>query len=88
MQVFKQFDIELLYKGHISSQKLLLTKNALDNQCAKYEPSTTKHVRDIALQSIQPASNYFENKGSNVILAIILQDMKHLCQKHTTVRRF
>ena len=42
-----------------------------------------KHVRDIVLQSIQLASNYFENQGSNVILAIILQNMKHLCHCKT-----
>ena len=49
--------------------------NTLDNQCAKYELSTTKHVRDIALQTIQPATNYFENYGSNVMLAFVLQNM-------------
>ena len=49
---------------------------ALDNQCTKYVPSTTKHIRDIALQSVQPAQIIL-----NVILAIILQNMKHLCQK-------
>ena len=39
----------------------IIDNSTLDNQCAKYEPSSTKHVRDIALQSIQQASNYFEN---------------------------
>ena len=39
----------------------IIDQNTLNNQCAKFEPSTTKDVRDIALQSMQPSSNYFEN---------------------------
>ena len=35
VHVFKQFDLELCYKGHISSQKLLLTKENLRQSVCK-----------------------------------------------------
>ena len=42
-----------------------------------------------ALQAIQPEFKCILKItfGSNVILAIIVQNMKHLCQKHISVRQ-
>ena len=54
------------------------------NQCAQYEPTTTKHVRDIYLL-------YKPNNQRLIILTFtfgkVSKNIKHFSQKYTTVRQ-